>query len=617
MKRDGTIQALRATARAWKLLAKKQRGLFPALGLRAVVTSLSPYVTIYGSARIIGELAGARRPETLAFWVVLTLGLTAGLAALGALCKRWAEVELKQCSYTEGELLTEKLFSLDYNEVDRQDVFDLDSQLDQAYTWRGWGIAKTVTYFRSLLEAIVRILGGAGLSVSLFAAQTAPGSPFPFLNHPLCAAAIVAVLLAVAAISPLCANRANGYLLRTAEENMFVNRCFSYFVSALLDRRRAADVRLYRQLEGVCEPNMSAAFGLFSKNSKIDRWMKGPVGLWRALSQSLSAVLTAVIYLFVCLKAWCGAFGVGEVTQYVGAITQTFGGLSSLLTTLGDMRANASYLETDFRLLDWPNHLYRGSLTTEKRADRQYSVEFKDVSFRYPGSDRWALRHVNLTFRVGKRLAVVGKNGSGKTTFIKLLCRLYDPTEGEILLNGIDIRKYRPEEYRALFSVVFQDFKLFSLPLGENVAGSREPDRRRAEACLRAAGLDPAAFQNGLDTFLYRDLNDKGVEVSGGEAQKIAIARALYRDAPFLVLDEPTAALDPIAEAEIYEKFDGIAGDKTAIYISHRLSSCKFCDTIAVFDEGQIVQRGSHEELVQEPGVYATLWNAQAHYYTK
>ena len=149
------------------------------------------------------------------------------------------------------------------------------------------------------------------------------------------------------------------------------------------------------------------------------------------------------------------------------------------------------------------------------------------------------------------------------------------------------------------------------------MAGSREPDRRRAEACLRAAGLDPAAFANGLDTFLYRDLDDNGVEVSGGEAQKIAIARALYRDAPFLVLDEPTAALDPIAEAEIYEKFDGITGDKTAIYISHRLSSCKFCDTIAVFDEGQIVQRGSHEELVQEPGVYATLWNAQAHYYTK
>ena len=263
--------------------------------------------------------------------------------------------------------------------------------------------------------------------------------------------------------------------------------------------------------------------------------------------------------------------------------------------------------------------MYQGSLTTEKRADRNYQVEFRDVSFRYPGSDRWALRHVNIKFRIGSRLAVVGPNGSGKTTFIKLLCRLYDPTEGEILLNGIDIRKYRYQDYIGIFSVVFQDFQLLALPLGENVAGAAAYDRDRAARCLADAGFEARldAMPKGLDTSLYKDLDKDGVEISGGEAQKIAIARALYKDAPFIVLDEPTAALDPIAEAEIYARFDAIAGDKTAIYISHRLSSCKFCDEIAVFDQGAIVQTGSHDALVADAaGLYHKLWHAQAQYYT-
>ena len=210
--------------------------------------------------------------------------------------------------------------------------------------------------------------------------------------------------------------------------------------------------------------------------------------------------------------------------------------------------------------------------------------------------------------------------GSGKTTFIKLLCRLYDPTEGEILLNGIDIRKYNYAEYMMIFSVVFQDFKLFALKLGENVAGKVDYDKALATDCLEKAGFSDrlAEMKDGTDTYIYKDYNKEGVDISGGEAQKIAIARALYKDAPFIILDEPTAALDPIAEADIYSKFDEIAGDKTAIYISHRLSSCKFCDEIAVFHEGSVVQQGTHAELAaDENGKYYELWHAQAQYYSE
>ena len=249
-----------------------------------------------------------------------------------------------------------------------------------------------------------------------------------------------------------------------------------------------------------------------------------------------------------------------------------------------------------------------------------YEVQFKNVSFKYPESDSYALKNINFTFEVGQRLAVVGMNGSGKTTLIKLLCRLYDPTEGEITMNDFDIRKYDYLQYLDIFSVVFQDYNLLSLSLGSNVAADGDYDAKKVEEYLREVGFGERldAMPNRLETALYKNFDEEGVEISGGEAQKIALARALYKDAPFIILDEPTAALDPLAEAEIYSKFNEIVGSKSAIYISHRLSSCRFCDRILVLDKGEIVQFGTHDELVaDEKGKYHELWHAQAQYYTE
>lgn len=513
----------------------------------------------------------------------------------------------------------DKMVALDYADVDRQAVFDLYAQIRQNENWAGWGIPKTISFFESFVTAVVQILGGVGLSVSLFLSPIPAGSGLAFLNHSLSAAAILGLMLLAAVVSPLCANRASRYWTDYAATVRQTNRILGFYPLLGMQRSRAADVRIYKQYENVCEPYLNQ-HNDFVPGSYISRLARGPMGLLNALSQCVTVVLTALVYAFVCLKAWAGAFGVGYITQYVGAITQLFRGLSALLETMGQIRANGTFLELNFEYLDLPNRMYQGSLTTEKRADRKYEVEFRDVSFRYPDTDQWALRHVNIRFRVGSRLAVVGRNGSGKTTFIKLLCRLYDPTEGEILLNGIDIRKYRYDDYIRIFSVVFQDFKLLALPLGENVAGAAEYDRARAEKCLKDAGFGDrlSAMPQGLDTWLYKDLTEDGVDISGGEAQKIAIARALYKDAPFLILDEPTAALDPIAEAEIYSRLNDIVEDRTAVYISHRLSSCKFCDEIAVFEGGQIVQQGSHDALLsEENGTYSTLWHAQAQYYNE
>jgi len=325
-----------------------------------------------------------------------------------------------------------------------------------------------------------------------------------------------------------------------------------------------------------------------------------------------------VCYLFVALKAFFGAFGVGSIVQYVGALGRFGDGMQKLVYGISDNAVYTIHLKNLFEFLDIPNRKQQGTLPVEKRADNKYELEFRNVSFKYPGTDTYVLKNLNLKFNIGQRMAVVGMNGSGKTTMIKLLCRLYDPTDGEITLNGFDIKKYNYNEYMSVFSVVFQDFKLFSFSLGQNVASSVGVDNKMAEDCLKKSGFSErlSSMPNGLDTPLYKDFEEDGVEISGGEAQKIALARALYKNAPFIVLDEPTAALDPIAEFEIYTKFNEIVGDKTAIYISHRLYSCRFCDDIAVFHEGELIQHGSHNALIaDENGKYYELWNVQAQYY--
>ncbi len=605
--------------RAARDVHKLTPGTFPAAICSAVFMALTPYATIYLSARIIDELAGERRPEMLLRWVLLTIGVTAGLGLLNYLLQRWDEYQVGKFNMRWKKLLTEKFFTLDFADIDKQQTMDLYTQIMQSANWAGWGMNYLYMYCLRITEALTGILGAIVLTASLFTIpvpESAVG--LQWLNNPIFLLLILAAMGSVTAISGWVGNRANAAWATLAESARFGNRLFGHFGFLYTNARSHADLRLYGQTD--MAEYYSAQSNSFGKGSLFEKLSRGTIGLGNGFSAGLSYIFTGMVYVYTCLKAWAGAFGVGSVTQYVGAVTALSNNIQMLVSTAGHMQSNTAFLKTTYEFLDIPNAMYQGSLTTEKRSDRQYEVEFRDVSFKYPGAENWALRHVNMKFRVGKRLAIVGENGSGKTTFIKLLCRLYDPQEGQILLNGIDIRKYNYRDYMDIFSVVFQDFQLISQSLGSNVAGGLVYDRARAEQCLKDAGFGDrlAEMPEGLDTYLYRDFGREGVNVSGGEAQKIAIARALYKDAPFIILDEPTAALDPIAEAEIYEKFDAIAGDKTAIYISHRLSSCKFCDEIVVFDGGRVIQQGTHAALAaDESGKYHALWNAQAQYYVK
>ena len=621
MKNEGKMtfrEGLSLNFRAFKILRQKMPWLFESIFCNAVLTAIIPYIGIYFSARILNELGGQRRPEVLWKWVLLTVVVTALAGLLKAVAARWQYSRENLSYFARTDIYNDKMLRMDFCVLDEQHTHDLYSQIKQNDNWHCWGLWTMRLDFERIINAIITILSGLALSVSLFTLPVPEGSRYAFLNSPLFILAFLAIMAAVIFLAPLCSTKADGYWVKASEGAKFGNRIFGFFWYSMHTKERMLDMRMYNQ-QDICSQWQKHS-DTFSSDGPMARYAKGRMGGLMALSAAISTVFTGFAYLFVCLKAWAGAFGVGSVTQYVGAVTALAKGVSDLMKTLGNLKNNGVFLRTSFEFLDLPDRMYQGSLTTEKRADRQYEVEFKDVSFKYPGSEDYALRHVSMKFKIGERLAVVGRNGSGKTTFIKLLCRLYDPTEGQILLNGIDIRKYKYEDYLQVFAVVFQDFQLLAFPLGQNVAATQNYDRKRAEKCLRMAGFGERldSMPEGLDTCLYREFDEKGVEVSGGEAQKIALARALYKDAPFIVLDEPTAALDPIAEYEVYSHFDELVSDKTAIYISHRLSSCRFCDEIAVFDHGQVVQQGSHDSLLaDEDGQYAKLWHAQAQYYEK
>ena len=604
--------------RAIRMLHGVTPQFFPIVTLNAIVKAVLPYATVFLSAKILTELATLRRANVLWKWVIVTILATALLSVLRSFFMEREETLLNDIYGRKELLFSEKATSMDFADADKQEVRSLRAQISQNEQWGGLGLINAAIIYKQLIGSLTGIFSGIALTVRLFATPVPESAgKLVLLSSPWFLLPLGGLFVGISLLSGRLYTVYAQENDRLSKDATFGNRVYTYITKLSRQKNIQMDMRIYRQQKII--DALSAQNQVFTAKGIFGRAALGKPGLCWSVAASSATLTVGCIYVFTCLKAWAGAFDIGLVTQYVGAATALAESLNILISSLGDMKANTTHLDNTFRYLDLPNAMYQGSLTTEKRADRNYQVEFKNVSFKYPGSETWALKNVSLKFQIGKRLAIVGENGSGKTTFIKLLCRLYDPQEGEILLNGIDIRKYRYDDYMGIFSIVFQDFQLISQSLGSNVAGSIDYDPQRVKQALADAGFGPRleSLPKGLNTQLYKDYGEDGIEVSGGEAQKIAIARALYKDAPFIILDEPTAALDPMAEAEIYAKFNEISGDKTAIYISHRLSSCKFCDEILVFDRGSIIQQGTHEALLEQAsGKYAQLWNAQAQYYT-
>lgn len=582
--------------------------------------TFSPYFGLYMSAQLLNELAGECDGGKL-------LAL-AGITVFGGFLIS-----------TIIKLLQSKRTMKDYREWNRHEAFMIDAQNDMQYEHlensdivllrskifavlnaRGSGLLVVKWALDSILNDILNIIFSFSLTVSMFtmAAEGEFKGVFAFINSPV-SAVLIAVLILISAffrvyISNIEITELNETYSELAHSNTFYESFHCLYGS---------DMIVFNLNRIVLDE--------FRKHSLRPKWLikANKIAIkYNSLSTIFNGALDIALYLFVAAKAFIGVFGIGNFLMYQGTVSRFISAFSDIAGEIGYLKVNSQYLIQLYEYLDLPNDMYKGTLAVEKRDDLDYEIEFRDVSFKYPRTNTYALRNVSMKFKIGDKLAIVGENGSGKTTFIKLLCRLYDPTDGKILLNGIDITRYRYDEYMALFSVVFQDYTLFGFPLGENVSVDIDYDDERVRNCLIRAGLgdkleslenDPDAREkNPLKRAIGREYDSDGIDFSGGETQKIALARALYKDAPFVILDEPTSALDPLAEAAVYENFNVLVKDKTAVFISHRLSSCRFCDEIAVFDHGQLVQSGSHDELLtDEKGQYSLMWNAQAQYYEK
>lgn len=606
---------MQITKRGYAILGKYCPGLIRAKVAAAVAEALSPFITIWFSAQIINEIAGDRNTTKLLIYVLATIGIRLILSVVGNTFNKVIEEKQSGMWGYFRKVFSDKQMSMDFADLEDQEIQKLRQKADDNLFMFGNGLAQLVWDTTTTVTVIVDLVASISLTASLFLSKSG--------NRLMDSLLWIPVGFAIM----LCASICNA-ALKKKEETIFekwmdgtiwYNRTFMFFGHEIYaSEERAKDARIYRQ-EKIADRELVR----LQEHKKTDQVYYRKMSGCQGSMCFIQGICNALCYLFVVAKAGLGAFAVGNIVQYVGALMKLVHSFGDLIFTNAENKVYTAHLEKLFEYLDLPNKKYQGKIPVEKSfycidGENDYDIEFRNVSFCYPGTDTYVLKNINTKLSIGKKQALVGANGAGKSTFVKLLCRLYDPTEGEILLNGIDIRKYDYEEYMRLFAFVFQDFKLFAFPLGQNVAADLSYDEKKVKECLKKVSFEERlkTMPEGLETYLYKELSEDGVDISGGEAQKIALARALYKETPLIVLDEPTAALDPIAEAAVYADFDHMVDNKTAVYVSHRLSSCRFCDEIMVFDDGQIVQKGTHEELVKNrDGKYFALWNAQAQYY--
>lgn len=582
----------------WKC---EPQSLLMASGL-AFMEALIPLGASLLSAVLVDGLSTGADYKRMAVTAMIGVAILFAMNALRGRMYRCGLPHSEYCNDLVEWKFDEKNMEMDYMQLDSPSAAGIRAQVQNDYDW-GCGAYYMIPQFQRCCSGIIGIIASALLLASVFFQSSfwKHWSVFLFLFY-------IGIVTWISVII-----EQHTYAAKEALKKSY-DACSSrsnYLLRGGITYREGKDIRIYK-----AQPVIKSALREKVRDSMVfaESRLELRAGLWDGAA---SGILMGSAYLFVVLRGLNGALTAGSVVLFATAIYRFTENMKVFSKSRSEIFMNARRMESSFAYLELPDLIKKNSRQIREE-DAAGEIEFQNISFQYSGTAYPALKDVSLKLKPGQKIAVVGLNGSGKTTLVKLLCRMYDPDEGRILLNGVDIREYDYKSYMKLFSVVFQDFKLLALPVGENVAAARGYDSDRIEECLEKAGIGERIrkMERGIFTSLYRDIEEDGVEVSGGEAQKIALARALYKDAPFVVLDEPTAALDPISEHEIYSGFEKLVGEKAVIFISHRLSSCRFCDEIFVFHEGRLVQRGTHQELLSDPnGQYHKMWQAQARYY--
>lgn len=592
-------------------LSERHKDVLVSLVLQSVFAGIRPFIAVILTGVLIDAVYAGADVRELLQYAAAGVGVTFLLSLSDSFLLMHFNRKLEYMQEIQAFPLNRKSMEMDYEYLEDIKVHEMRQRIEK---FGGWSLtALVLSSVNKVITAFTSIVMAAFVVVPMFIGSNHPVSD-GFTGSWLMSVLFFAAIMLLVWLAFRAGSYYNRRMAAARKESSNAETRFKYYFDNLSGYEMQKDLRVCKQ-QNMYEKEIRR----FTSEGKMaaDK-MAAAYARNAAAQQSVSAFMGFLVYVFAGVLAWTGIISIGGVVTYAASILKFTDAVAKLAYQISRTKEFADFAEDYVVYRDLPQRKHEGTIPLEKRRDGKFTVEFDHVSFKYPGSDVSVIQDLTMNFEIGEKMAIVGKNGSGKTTFIKLLCRLYDVTEGCIKVNGIDIRKYNYEEYCRLFAVVFQDFKIFSFPLGENVAAGSEVDEKRALDALERSGLGERmkTLPDQLGTNVGKEFAENGVTFSGGEKQKMAIARAIYKDAPFVIMDEPTAALDPESECEVYAGFDKMVGNKTAIYISHRLASCRFCEDILVFDKGKIVQRGRHEELENQEGLYRELWNAQAQYYT-
>lgn len=596
-----------------KLTHKLQKGHIAIIIINRLINATIPFVSVIFSSIILDQLISHAPFQDIMKNALFVISYGAFVSLVYWGLDKVISINSTVLNAKIDRMICEKSFDIDYDILEKRETLDMIKKAEEGMNSNG-NITSFCSNFAYIIELIAKIVYSILILIPLFISKNnIPDGILPqFLNKWYSVFILIALIGIKVFISSIFNIKSQKVQQQFFLSNVRANREYGYYSNFMFDYNLGKYIRLYKS------QNM-----ILQRTAKTLKWMETEfrrlmvkINFIQAPDALIQFFVQFVSYAYVGLKAIFKMISVGSALKYITSYANLVESISGISYQIVYLSIKAEYLAYFYDFMEIENKHYDGTIPTEKRNDNEFEIEFRDVSFKYANTDNFVLKHINQKIKIGTKTAVVGKNGAGKTTFIKLLCRLYEPTEGQILLNGVDIRYYDYKDYAKLFSVVFQDFNLFSFSIAENVASSSEYDENKVIDCLERAGFGErlAKLEDGIHSKIYQQ-EEKGIEISGGEAQKLAIARALYKDSPWVILDEPTSALDPISEYEIYKHFDEMVQDKTSIYISHRMSSCRFCDNILVFDDGQIVEQGNHEKLVNSKGLYSELWNAQAQYY--
>lgn len=575
---------------AIKYLYKTNKGLFFIRIPMLILQTVSVIIPIFFIRQIVNEITIGKDIKKVLLYAVVMAIATFAANVIVKCCYKYDAKQHEITTYTMKKQLAKTVIDMPYSATEDPEV------KNRIFTIQYNKFEETLAYFTGFLGALINVTGLSSVILII--------NPFVFV-----------VIIIASVIRTIIDNKQREIPWRFNKTKAPIERHLDYYQSLMQDPWCGKEIRS-NNLEEWLKEEYKACW----KNEFYAVFKKFTVDMDRfsAYNRAVTFIQEGLAYLILAYEVIFHSMTVGDFSMYLSSASQLYNSVMGAAGCYHNLMGQA-WITSKFReCIELSERLRIESGTKPVGKPDKVKIEFCDVSFKYPNTDRMILNNINLTIEPGETLSIVGVNGAGKTTFVKLLCRFYEPTEGKILINGIPANELSLEEYSNLLSVVFQDFKLFPFSVHENISMSEEYDSKRMQISIEKAGLSERIerLPTNVDTMLYKTFDSNGIELSGGEGQKLAIARALYRDTPIVIFDEPTSALDPIAEYDIYKNFDKLRENRSAIYISHRLSATRFTDKIAVFSDGELCEYGSHDELMRiENGVYKNMFEMQAQYY--